>query len=47
MPTSSRCNGYEFAADFRKIGRFCRVDVGIIPYTGSAYFALHHEIGLL
>ena len=23
---------YEFAEDYRKIGSFCRVDVGIDPY---------------
>ena len=32
MPTSSRYSGYEFAENFRKIGWFCRVDVGIDPY---------------
>ena len=26
---------YEFAEDSRKIGTFCRVDVGIDPYTGA------------
>ena len=25
---------YEFAADYRKIGAFCRADVGIGPYNG-------------
>ena len=40
MPTSSRYSSYEFAADPRKIGLFCRDDVSIVPYTEGAYFIL-------
>ena len=39
MPTSSHCSGCEFAIDFRKIGLFCRDDVGIVPYRRARRFS--------
>ena len=40
MSTSSRCSSYEFAVSFRKIGLFCRVDVGIDPYKQAKRFSI-------
>ena len=34
---------YEFAADYRKIGAFCRADVGIGPYRAPYGFAAAHR----
>ena len=34
---------YEFAADYRKIGAFCRADVGIGPYRAQYGFAAAHR----
>ena len=33
MPTVGPMGSYGFAADFRKNGTYCRVDVGIDPYN--------------
>ena len=42
MPTSSRYSSYEFATDFRKIGLFCRVDVGIDPYEQTGKLSVEN-----
>ena len=39
MPCIGPLGSSEFAADFRKTGAFCRVDVGIDPYRVLRKFA--------